>query len=264
MEGEKMKTKSLFALVIAGLLFLAVLITFPNPAQSAAVVSKRTALQPPIIPKMFPQAAITTPIGVAITGSLMDVVYAGNTFTAIITPSEATLPISYTWEATGQTPVVHTGGLTDAVTFAWNMTGIQIITVTAQNAGGMVTDTHTITIGLNDCANPISDQSFEISLASTKWFYRRPGSSYNGVTRTSDGANSGSFSIRAATHDVTWYNPYFYQKFTMPRRSSQAPQLLISICIEMSKHLWRIPLIERPINFMRWWPPQITRLPGLL
>lgn len=57
------------------------------------------------------------------------------------------VPITYTWEATGQTPVSHVGrGLTDTVQFTWNVTGTQLITVTASNAFTMVVDTHTLAL----------------------------------------------------------------------------------------------------------------------
>jgi hypothetical protein len=61
----------------------------------------------------------------------------------------------------------------------------------------------------------LKDRSFEGTLASTEWDYRRPGDGFNGVTRTSDSSNAGNFSLKAASWDGTWYNPYFYQKFTM-------------------------------------------------
>ncbi len=42
---------------------------------------------------------------------------------------------------------MHTGGgLNDTINFTWNVTGTQVITVTATNSYGTVTDTHVITI----------------------------------------------------------------------------------------------------------------------
>jgi hypothetical protein len=68
-------------------------------------------------------------------------------FTAVITPTTATQPITYTWQATGQNPITHTGSLSDVVTFSWHVTGPQIITVTAANGlNEPVTAVHTITI----------------------------------------------------------------------------------------------------------------------
>ncbi len=69
-----------------------------------------------------------------------------STFTAAASPVNATLPITYTWQATGQPPVTHTGGLSDTASFTWSVTGTQVLTVTASNTGGMATATHLITI----------------------------------------------------------------------------------------------------------------------
>ncbi len=68
------------------------------------------------------------------------------TFTATVNPVTAAQPITYTWQATGQSPVVHTGGLSDTVAFTWATSGTQAITVTATNFGGTVTGAHLITI----------------------------------------------------------------------------------------------------------------------
>ena len=72
------------------------------------------------------------------------------TFTATVTPPTATLSITYTWrvsESASQRVVTHTGGLSDTAVFTWNVTGTQMITVTAVNeCGGGVSMTHTITV----------------------------------------------------------------------------------------------------------------------
>ena len=68
------------------------------------------------------------------------------TFTGEVLPISATLPIQYTWQASGQAPQTHTGGLSDTVTFSWMAPGTQVITVTASNSLGGVVDTHTINI----------------------------------------------------------------------------------------------------------------------
>jgi uncharacterized repeat protein (TIGR01451 family) len=71
----------------------------------------------------------------------------GYPFTATVSPITATFPITYLWEATEQLPVTHSNdSLTDPITFTWNTTGTKSITVTAINIGGMVTNTHAITI----------------------------------------------------------------------------------------------------------------------
>jgi PKD repeat protein len=56
------------------------------------------------------------------------------------------LPIEYAWQASGQDAVTHTGGLSDTLAYTWDSPGTQLITVTADNIGGSVVATHTITI----------------------------------------------------------------------------------------------------------------------
>jgi len=70
------------------------------------------------------------------------------TFTAAASPPTATLPITYTWEATGLLPVTHTVySISDTAVFTWNVVGPQMITVTAANeCGDGVSMTHTITV----------------------------------------------------------------------------------------------------------------------
>jgi len=68
------------------------------------------------------------------------------TFTATTLPISASLPITYTWQATEQTPVTHTGELSDTIAYAWTTTGTKVITVTATNQSGSVSDSHTIEI----------------------------------------------------------------------------------------------------------------------
>lgn len=74
--------------------------------------------------------------------------YTGQTydFMAAVEPPTTTLPLTYTWEATGQEPIIHTAGLTDTVSYTWEIAGDQHITVTAGNASGSVMDTHLITL----------------------------------------------------------------------------------------------------------------------
>jgi PKD repeat protein len=93
-----------------------------------------------------PSSDSVPPDGGAVTGPTTGVVQTGYAFIATISPVTATAPITYVWQATGQSPVTNTGGLSDTVAFAWNVTGTQAITVTAANAGGTVTGTRVISI----------------------------------------------------------------------------------------------------------------------
>jgi hypothetical protein len=68
-------------------------------------------------------------------------------FTATVNPSTPTTSITYTWEATNKTPVVHTEqGINDNISFTWNLSGTKCITVTASNVSGSTIATHTVTI----------------------------------------------------------------------------------------------------------------------
>ncbi len=67
-------------------------------------------------------------------------------FTASSGPLTATVPVTYTWQASEQPVIVHVSGLLDAVDLTWATSGTQSITLTAENCGALVTAQHTITI----------------------------------------------------------------------------------------------------------------------
>jgi hypothetical protein len=92
--------------------------------------------------------ALDSWIGLDISGPTVGVVQTSYTFTATVYPITGTvmLPVTYVWQAMGQSLVTNTSGLSDTVSFAWTTTGTQAITVTATNAGGTITDSHAITI----------------------------------------------------------------------------------------------------------------------
>ena len=70
------------------------------------------------------------------------VVQASYVFYADVSPVTTTTPITYAWQATGQnTPITHTGGVSDEVRFSWDVTGPQTVAVTATNFLSSVTDT---------------------------------------------------------------------------------------------------------------------------
>jgi hypothetical protein len=69
-----------------------------------------------------------------------------HTFSAAVTPITATLPVTYTWQATGQEPLMFTGGITSSLSFAWEITGTKHITVSAQGVGLQVIDSRAIFI----------------------------------------------------------------------------------------------------------------------
>jgi uncharacterized repeat protein (TIGR01451 family) len=85
---------------------------------------------------------------VTIAGPTAGVVNTPYEFAASVSPIVATQPITYIWQATGQLPVTHTNGWRDTVSFTWSPTGTQLITVTASNAWGTVSDTHAIVVSV--------------------------------------------------------------------------------------------------------------------
>jgi hypothetical protein len=87
------------------------------------------------------------PTSVAIAGPTAGTVQVDYVFEASVGSVTTTHPLTYTWWATGKSPEMHTDrGLSDIISFTWNTTGTKVITVTATNGGGTVTNTHAITI----------------------------------------------------------------------------------------------------------------------
>ena len=67
-------------------------------------------------------------------------------FFAAVEPFSATLPLFYTWQADGQDPITHTGGLSDAVSFVWPAPGMYTAIVTATNSAGSANATMQVQI----------------------------------------------------------------------------------------------------------------------
>ncbi len=83
-----------------------------------------------------------TPTNVVISGTTSGEVNTSYTFGAEVSPPDATTPITYVWEATNQTNINHTGGITmDMASFTWATAGTQWLTVTAITTDGIVTST---------------------------------------------------------------------------------------------------------------------------
>ena len=87
-----------------------------------------------------------SPASVTIGGPVKGLAWITYTFTATVSPVTATMPITYVWQATGQSPVTNTGGgLIDTAAFAWHRSGQQTVTVTASNGVGTpVMGSHTM------------------------------------------------------------------------------------------------------------------------
>jgi hypothetical protein len=75
---------------------------------------------------------------VSISGPNVGQVGTSYVFTATVSPVTTTLPLTYTWEATGQKTISHAGDLVDRVSYSWMTGGRKAITITAGNAAGSV------------------------------------------------------------------------------------------------------------------------------
>jgi hypothetical protein len=90
------------------------------------------------------------PTDVSIAGRQKGVIQVDYLFMAQVVPVTTTVPITYVWEATGLSSQIHSyRGVTDTASFNWESTGTKTITVTAANVGGVVRDTHVVTLGLS-------------------------------------------------------------------------------------------------------------------
>jgi uncharacterized repeat protein (TIGR01451 family) len=97
----------------------------------------------------------------ALTGAGIDGPSSGYTdtlyvFAAVVTPADATLPITYTWS-----PEPDAGQSSATASYTWTTSGTQVITLTAENCGGSDTVTHTITIASPPpgCPRPLTGVS---------------------------------------------------------------------------------------------------------
>lgn len=87
---------------------------------------------------------------VAISGPAAGTVNTLYSFTANVQPLTTTLPVTYTWQTTGQPLVTQVGELSSTVSYNWITPGVKTIMVTAQNLLATVTDSYTITIQAPD------------------------------------------------------------------------------------------------------------------
>jgi subtilisin family serine protease len=97
----------------------------------------------------FPRIDCTlrqTATGVSITGPDAGIAGYDYIFVAATNPITATLPITYTWQATEHLPVTNTNGISNTASLIWETPGTKVITVTAQNLEASVTGVYTIGI----------------------------------------------------------------------------------------------------------------------
>jgi len=72
------------------------------------------------------------------------------TFSAAVSPTTATQPITYAWQAAGQSPRAGVGGVNSTAIFTWCMAGPQVITATVSNACGSAKANHSIALAEPD------------------------------------------------------------------------------------------------------------------
>ncbi len=89
---------------------------------------------------------IVPPQNVLITGASAGLVHLPYVFTATIAPITTTQPITYVWQTTGQTILVHVDEESDNATYIWNAPGIYVINVTAISEAGIASNQYTVTI----------------------------------------------------------------------------------------------------------------------
>ncbi len=88
-----------------------------------------------------PSPGCTNPITrVGLSGPMVTASGQPYTYSAAASPYNVTLPVTFTWEATGQTPHVYSvsANASDQL-YQWSDPGSKMITVTAENCGGAVT-----------------------------------------------------------------------------------------------------------------------------
>ena len=100
----------------------------------------------PAGPGLAAPGAAVAPVEVTLTGPAGGPTHTGLTFSAAASPDQASLPLTYTWQASGQAPLVHTGGLTDTASFTWPAAGEQVVELTVSNAAGAASARHRLSL----------------------------------------------------------------------------------------------------------------------
>jgi uncharacterized repeat protein (TIGR01451 family) len=113
----------------------AVTVTASNAGNTVTGTTLVTVTQVPLS-----SVSISTPLDTQPDGSLFN-------FSASVLPASAGTPITYTWQATGQSPITQTGmGLMNSHLFGWTTPGVQVVTVTASNSVNAVSASMVVTV----------------------------------------------------------------------------------------------------------------------
>jgi hypothetical protein len=160
---------------------------------------------------------------VGISGSVTSTVNTTVVFAAVVTPSTATLPISYTW-----LPDPGSGQGTAVAMYTFGITGEHTISLTVQNCGGGREATHTVQIRLFAPGVPVllSPMNGTVTTAQAITFVWQTGAGaapagYNlqvdGSVITTTGTTSTTFlSMGIHTWTVRAYNAAGYSDWAIP------------------------------------------------
>jgi len=99
---------------------------------------------------LFTPQPLTAPTGVSLTPPTVSAYQIGQayTFIADVVPATATLPLTYTWQATGQTQRIVAAGPSNDQAFTWSSSGAKTITVSVTNdLGAPVSAVYSLTVG---------------------------------------------------------------------------------------------------------------------
>ncbi len=170
-----------------------------NCSESVSATHVITISQPP--------PTCTGLVDVDLVGPVTGTVDTLYSFAAAITPTDATEPVTYTWWP------VPTAGAGEIVTYTWDVTGVKRITATAENCGGVVSDTHTITVEAPPEPPPCYGlDGVEVSgpatgtVGAAYWFTAtvEPGTASLPVTYTWEASEQGAVSGQQLAISYTW------------------------------------------------------------
>jgi uncharacterized repeat protein (TIGR01451 family) len=136
-----MKIRPLFKVIALSVILLLWPAWLLFPAQAAPDVTRPLPLSK--TSATIPSAA--PPTGLTVTGPAAGSVDVGYTFTATL--SLGSTPVDYTWETTDQSLVEQEeAGLNDTASFTWQTAGTKVITVTATNSEGTMSQSYEVMI----------------------------------------------------------------------------------------------------------------------
>jgi PKD repeat protein len=110
-------------------------VTISAGAAESNLANNSSTLAVTILPAITPVATVT------IAGPVGTTTGVAATFTAEISPTSATEPVSFTWS-----PAPEAGQGTAQATYRWPSAGSRLVSVTAQNSGGSASDNHQVTV----------------------------------------------------------------------------------------------------------------------